>query len=106
MLLPTDDAGHPLADRFRAFIRNPPYPCVGAKSALSRSRLKILVARDIASDRDDCRIYPALLAFICRYRGRPDLFQSFAVLFEGPRGLSEEAFEAQLWARAQSLSDR
>jgi FPC/CPF motif-containing protein YcgG len=106
MLLPTDDACHPLAERFRAFIRNPPFPCVGAKSALSRRLLKVLVARDIASDAEDGRIYAALLAFIHRYRSRPDPFQSFAVLFENPSRLSEIAFEAHLWARAQSLSDR
>ncbi|GAB6843110.1 hypothetical protein HNR00_000455 [Methylorubrum rhodinum] len=106
MLLPTDDAGHPLAERFRRFIRQQPFPCVGAKSALSRGRLKVMVAHDIACDRDDGRIYPALLAFIARYRGQPELFQSFAVVFENARPVSEEAFEAALWARMQSLSDR
>ena len=106
MLLPTDDTGHPLAERFRHFIRQQPFPCVGAKSALSRGQLKVLVARDVASDTDDARIYPALLAFICRYRARRDQFQSFAVVFEGPHHLSEEAFEAALWRRMQSLSDR
>ncbi|CAO4167119.1 guanitoxin biosynthesis heme-dependent pre-guanitoxin N-hydroxylase GntA [Methylorubrum populi] len=106
MLLPTDDAVHPLAERFRHFIRQQPFPCVGAKSALSRGHLKVLVARDVASDRDDGRIYPALLAFICRYRARRDQFQSFAVVFEGPNRLSEEAFEAALWQRMQLLSDR
>ena len=29
-----------------------------------------------------------------RYRAQQNLFQSFVVLFEGPRSLSEEAFEA------------
>ncbi len=65
-----------------------------------------MVARDVASDRDDGRIYPALLAFIAHYRSRPELFQSFAVVFENTGRLSEEAFEAALWARMQSLSDR
>ncbi|GJE37005.1 FPC/CPF motif-containing protein YcgG [Methylobacterium persicinum] len=68
--------------------------------------MKIVVARDITSGWDDMRIYPALLAFIARYKSSPDLFQSFAVVFEGPDRISEEAFEASLWARAQSLSDK
>ena len=106
MRYPTDDKDHPLARAFRDFIRNPPFPCVGAKSALSKDRMKIVVARDIASGWDDMRIYPALLAFICRYREQPDLFQSFAVVFEGNEGLSETAFEQHLWARAQSLTDK
>jgi FPC/CPF motif-containing protein YcgG len=68
--------------------------------------MKIVVARDITSGWDDMRIYPALLAFIARYRETPDLFQSFAVVFEGPGRLTEEQFEDALWERAQSLSDK
>ena len=105
MPLPHDAAEHALAERFRDFIRQQPFPCVGAKSALSRGQLKVFIARDIASGGDDGRIYPALLAFIARYRERPDLFQSFAVVFEQPHVRPEEAFEAALWARLQSLSD-
>jgi len=105
MQLPTNDDQHPVAARFRDFIKHAPFPCVGAKSALSRGQMKIVVARDITSGVDDARIYPALLAFICRYRAQPSLFQSFEVLFEEPHILSEEAFEAALWQRVQSLSD-
>jgi uncharacterized protein len=101
-----DDRDHPRAEAFRAFIKHPPFPCVGAKSALSKGTLRIVVARDITSGWDDLRIYPALLDFIASYRRQPDLFQSFAVVFEGPGDLSEEAFEQSLWARAQSLSDK
>ncbi|MEL6064302.1 MULTISPECIES: guanitoxin biosynthesis heme-dependent pre-guanitoxin N-hydroxylase GntA [unclassified Methylobacterium] len=106
MQFPRDDREHPSAEAFRAFIRNPPFPCVGAKSALSRGKMTIVVARDITSGWDDMRIYPALLAFVARYRLNPDLFQSFAVVFEGPGDLSEEGFERNLWARAQSLTDK
>ena len=52
------------------------------------------------------RIYPALLAFAARYKRAPDVFQSFAVVFEGPGDLGEEQFERHLWARAQSLADK
>lgn len=106
MQFPRDDRDHPLAHEFRAFIRNPPFPCVGAKSALLKDQMKIVVARDIASGWDDMRIYPALLAFAARYKRAPDLFQSFAVVFEGPDDLSEEQFERHLWRRAQSLADK
>ncbi|MCJ2023879.1 guanitoxin biosynthesis heme-dependent pre-guanitoxin N-hydroxylase GntA [Methylobacterium sp. J-067] len=106
MQMPSDDRTHPSAEAFRAFIRNAPFPCVGAKSALVRGQLRIVIARDIRSGWDDMRIYPALLAFIAGYRARPDLFQSFAVVFEGPGDLDEAAFEDQLWHRVQSLSDK
>ena len=106
MLFPTDDAHHPLARSFRDFIQNPAFPCVGAKSALSRGQIRIVVARDLTSSWDDLRIYPALLAFVSRYRRAPGLFCSFAVIFEGPTTLTEAAFERHVWARLQSLSDK
>lgn len=94
------------ADRFSAFIREPSFPCVGAKSAVARGQAHIMVARDIQSAWDDLRIYADLLAFATRYKDDPKLFQSFVVIFENPRDISEAAFEDALWARAQSLSDK
>jgi FPC/CPF motif-containing protein YcgG len=106
MQFPRDDRAHPKAEEFRSFIRDAGFPCVGAKSALSKGQMRIMVARDITSAWDDMRIYPALLAFASRYRRQPDLFQSFAVVFEGPGALDEEGFERHLWERVQSLSDK
>ncbi|GJE44707.1 guanitoxin biosynthesis heme-dependent pre-guanitoxin N-hydroxylase GntA [Methylobacterium soli] len=106
MQFPRDDRDHPQAAAFRDFIRDTGFPCVGAKSALSKGQMRILVARDITSTWDDMRIYPALLAFAARYRRQPDLFQSFAVLFEGPGDLDEDGFERHLWDRVQSLADK
>src|SRR3954447_22966772 len=71
MQLPTNDDHHPVAERFRDFIQHVPFPCVGAKSALSRNQMKIVVARDITSGWDDLRIYPALLAFVSWYTRAP-----------------------------------
>lgn len=106
MLFPRDDQDHACARAFREFIGNRPFPCVGAKSAVAKGRMKIVVARDITSGWDDMRVYPALLAFVARYRRDPQLFQSFVVVFEGPHDLSEEQFERHLWRRAQSLADK
>jgi FPC/CPF motif-containing protein YcgG len=105
MQLPRDDRAHPKAEEFRSFIRDADFPCVSAKSALSKGQMRITVARDITSAWD-MRIYPGLLAFAARYRRQPDLFQSFAVVFEGPGSLDEEGFERHLWERVQSLSDK
>jgi len=106
VLFPGDDSTHPLADAFRSLIRDPAFPCVGAKSALSRDQFTIVLARDVTSGWDDLRIYPALLAFVSRYKRAPRLFCSLAVLFEQPQDLSEADFESALWARVQSLSDK
>ncbi len=106
MLPSVNDNNHPLAERFRQFIRRPSFPCVGAKSALARGQLTFVVGRDMNSAWDDLRIYAALFNFAKAYGGRPKLFQSFVALFEGPRMLSELAFERNLWERIQSLTDK
>lgn len=100
------DNGHPLAALFRQFVRCSSFPCVGAKSALSRAQLTFVVARDITSAWHDLDIYPALANFAHAYRPDKRLFQSFVVLFEGPRTLSESEFERAMWARLQSLTDK
>ncbi len=106
MLIETLDGGHALAQDLRDFIASPPFPCVGAKAALARDQIAIVVARDIGSAWDDLRIYPLLLDWVESYRADPTLFRSFAVVFEGPRMLSETEFERCLWDRVQSLTDK
>ena len=92
--------------RLRAFIDDRAFPCVGAKSALARRSLKLLVARNIGSSWDDLPISHALLAFAKDYRVDPFPFQSLAVIFRDPARLTEEAFETAMWERLQSLSDK
>ena len=106
MLVPSDDADHPLSQRFRQLIRDPSFPCVGAKSALSQGRVVTIVAKDIADEGGDARIHAALLGFIAHYRLKPEVFQSFVVLFEDSGCCDELAFERHLWSRAQALCDR
>lgn len=106
MLPPTTDDDHPLAEHFRTFVRDAAFPCVGAKSALSKGQMRIVVARDIRSGWDDLRIYPGLLDLAKSYAEDPVLFQTFVVVFEQDWALSEGSFETALWARIQSLSDK
>ncbi len=82
------------------------FPCVGAKAALARGSLEILVARDLQSSWDDLRIHDRLLRFAGEYRAEPGLYRSLAVVFEGPEKLSEAEFERAIWARIQSMSDK
>lgn len=97
---------HPLAVAFEGFVRDQAFPCVGAKAALARSQMEIVVARDITSAWDDLRIHPGLFEAARRFTVDPTLFQSFVVIFEGPRDLDEVAFERAMWARIQSLADK
>lgn len=106
-MFPSNDASALYwAQKFGAFVRDPAFPCVGAKSAVARGQAHILVARDIRSAWDDLRIYLALLDFATAYREDPRLFQSFVLIFEGPDEISETEFEKVLWDRVQSLSDK
>jgi uncharacterized protein len=94
------------ADRFKTMIADKSFPCVGAKSALGRGQLDLLSARSITSAWDDIAIHEALMRFAWAYRENPTLFRSFAVLFDGPDDLDEAGFEAALWSRLQSLTDK
>lgn len=102
----SDDINHPMAERFRAFIRDSAFPCLGAKSAVGRDQLRIVIARDINSAWDDLRIYAALTDFTNAYQHDARLFQSFAVLFAEGQVEGEVAFERALWNRVQSLTDK
>lgn len=106
MLQPTDDRDHPLARRFDAFVRDPAFPCVGAKSALAKGQIRIVVGRDMRSAWDDLRIYPNLLDLAWTYAREPSLFHSLAVVFEEDSGLDEEGFERCLWERLESLTQK
>ena len=95
-----------LTDAFETFVRDAAFPCVGAKSALSRGTLKIVPCWSLTSAWDDVRIHRKLLAWARAYRRDPGLFRSIAFVFSGPDDLSEAQFEAALWARLQSLADK
>lgn len=100
------DNDHDLARRFISNVEQPSFPCVGAKSALARGQMDILVARDLRSAWDDLRILPALTATVAKYKADRAIFRTLVVVFEGPTELCEQTFEQHLWARAQSLSDK
>ena len=86
------------------FIRDPSFPCVGAKSALGKGQLTTYVARSIDSAWNDVDIQDQLMRFAWRYQENPTLFTSFAVIFEGPSDIDETRFERHLWERIQSLT--
>lgn len=106
MLTSATASDDPLAARFTQFVKEPLFPCVGAKAALGKGRIELLVAHDICSGWDDLPIVEALLAMAARYRADPTPFQSLAVLFRDSEMLDETTFERHLWARLQSLSDK
>jgi FPC/CPF motif-containing protein YcgG len=101
-----EDEDQRLTDAFERFVRDSAFPCVGAKSALSRDTLKTVVCRSIESGWDDLRIHRKLLNWAGDYRRDPGLFRSIAFIFAGPDDMSEHQFETAMWQRIQSLADK
>lgn len=95
-----------LESLIKGHVADPDFPCVGAKAAAAHNTLEVLACNRINSAWDDVRIHDRLLGWAQAYRAAPGLFRSFAVVFEAPGDLTEEAFEAALWERLQSLSDK
>ena len=102
----THEAQEKLESLLHAHVADRDFPCVGAKSALARGTLNVLACNRIDSAWDDLRIHDALIAFAADYARAPGLFRSLAVVFDGPDDLDEASFEAALWRRLQSLSDK
>lgn len=101
-----DFTSQALRDEFEHFIRDRAFPCVGAKSALSRGTLKTVVCWSILSAWDDVKIHRELLDWAWEYKQDPGLFRSLAFIFAEPNVPGEEQFEAAMWDRIQSLAEK
>lgn len=95
-----------IEDDFRARIREPDFPCLGAKSALATGRLRVLQGRDLKSGWNDVAIHRELLQWSREYRNEREGLRSLAVVFDGPTDLSEQDFEQAMWDRIQSFADK
>ncbi|RYG98716.1 MAG: YqcI/YcgG family protein [Alphaproteobacteria bacterium] len=93
-------------EEFRARVDDPDFPCVGAKSALARGTLKILVCHSLNSGWDDVRIHRELMDWAENYSNDPSGLRSLAVTFSGPDDLGEVEFEKLMWERIQSFADK
>lgn len=96
----------PGAAEFLSYVSDRSFPCVGAKSAAARGNLRIIEARDMTSAWNDLQIHRALIEWARDFRNAPEGLRSLAVLFDGPLHLCEQDFEAAMWARIQSFTDK
>jgi uncharacterized protein len=93
-------------DLYKSFIYRQEYPCIAAKEAVRKQRVKVFVAGHMACPKDDRAILDFMYKFVDEYRNSGDFFHSAAVIFEGPQDVpSEEMFESMLFQRLQSLAD-
>ncbi len=91
---------------FRERIRDSAFPCLGAKSALATGSLHVVNAVSLTSAWNDVEIHRELLKWCDEYREDSTGLRSLAVVFDGPHDLSEKQFEAAMWERIQSFSDK
>lgn len=106
MLSVEDRLSAHLAEEFREHIRQAGFPCVGAKSALAKDLLEIVIAFDMRSAWDDLRIHDKLVDWAETYRNDPEGLRSIAVIFATPTDLDENEFERLLWERLQSFAEK
>lgn len=90
---------------FIAKIRDPDFPCVGAKAAEAKGNLTLELAGELDGCKFDAEIHDRLLGWVKKQAAMTDL-RSFAVIFDGPDDLDEAEFEDAMWQRLQALVDR
>jgi FPC/CPF motif-containing protein YcgG len=98
-----DNAREQIAADFRDFVASPDFPCVGAKAALRRHQLEILVVSDIRRNTSDLLIARRLQEFTIRHDSDDKMFVSQAIIFQNGRDLSEIEFETHLWQRLTAM---
>jgi FPC/CPF motif-containing protein YcgG len=94
-----------IIEEYFSFLNTRAFPCIGAKSAITKQQLKCIVVDHIACPKDDRAILQFLYGFIDEYRDSGTLFHSATVIFEQPVIPNEEMFDALLWKRLQALAD-
>lgn len=92
-----------IVDELRAFVAAPDFPCIGAKAALRRHQLEIVVVSDIRRSACDRFVTRHLQDFACRQDFDETLFVSQAVIYRSDSQLAEEEFETYLWQRLTAL---
>lgn len=89
---------------FRDFVGRPDFSCVAAKAALNTEVYRIGTYGELGADEATAGLAYDLTTFVSEQEGIGSDFTTFVAVFEGPRGLSEESFEAKLWTQLSKLN--
>ncbi len=92
-----------IAEELRTFVAAPDFPCVGAKAALRRYQLEILVASDIRRNAYDRLVTERLQEFAIRHDIDQTMFVSQAIVYRNDADLREGEFETFLWQRLSAF---
>lgn len=99
-LVPADDL---VRARFRAWILDPAFACVGAKSAVKREQYRLEVYGEMGGAATSQRLAEDLSDFVQSQDVDDSAFSSFAATFRTPQMQDEQSFEALLWKQLQEL---
>ena len=93
-----------LIDDFRSFVADQAFPCVGAKSALSRGRIEFQICERLGSS-DSARVLrDSLERFSACHPDPGDSPISFVAIFREHVG-GEDDFHRRLWRQLQRIHD-
>lgn len=92
-----------IIDNFYSFIKGDATPCVGAKGALAKDNISVMVADHFDQNNEDEAILHFAYNFIREYRETKDGLHSMVIIFEAPGNVDEDRFEEIFWQRLQSL---
>src|SRR3954469_9340511 len=86
--------------RFKAFVSNAAFPCVGAKSALNRGRMVFGLYDALADDRDAAALCEQLATFSSQFPEPGADPVSYVAMFRQPVA-NEDDFHHRLWSHLQ-----
>lgn len=92
--------------RFRDWILDPAFACVGAKSAVKRDNFRLEVYDRMCGRAASEQLARDLTVFIRDQNVQDSAFSTFAASFRSPELTDEQSFEALLWEQLQELHIR
>lgn len=94
-----------LDEQLQQFIGQKAFPCVGAKTALSKQQVHCHEYDSLDDEQLNVDILSDLYDFIDGFDLRQHMFSSFVCAFDGPYGYTERQYEYLLWQKLQQLHE-
>lgn len=89
--------------KFVEMVKDPAFPCLGAKAACNSGAYQVSVYEDLADPRSSELLARDLEVFQKSDMRKTSEYATFAAIFHQPADVTEEEFEQLLWAQLQRL---
>ncbi|QXJ26466.1 YqcI/YcgG family protein [Actinomadura graeca] len=87
------------------WIRGSEFSCLGAKAAERRGLVTEVAVGGLGEQRTVPELHRGLEHFVTETLTESENFTTFVAVFDGPGGLTEDQFEAALWAQLSALRE-